>query len=63
MVRDGYIYGLSWFVVAAVLVWATGAWYWAIVPSYFGVFLWFFRDPPRSIPAGPGLMVSPGDGK
>ena len=63
MVRDGYIYGISLLLVAAVLVWATGGWYWAIVPVLLAAFfLWFFRDPHRNIPAGKGLVVSPGDG-
>src|SRR5579871_891166 len=64
MVRDGYIYGLSLLAVAAVLVWLTGGWFWAIVPVLLAAFfLWFFRDPARQIPAGNGLIVSPGDGK
>jgi phosphatidylserine decarboxylase len=63
MVRDGYIYGLSLLAVAGVLAWATGAWYWSIVPVLLAVFfLWFFRDPQRSIPRGEGLVVSPADG-
>ena len=63
MVRDGYIYGLSLLAVAAVLVWFTGSWPWAIVPVLLaGFFLWFFRDPHRVVPATPGLIVSPGDG-
>lgn len=63
MVRDGYIYGSSLLVVAMLVVWTTGSWLWAIPPMLLaGFFLWFFRDPQRNIPAGVGLIVSPGDG-
>ena len=63
MVRDGYIYGLSLLAVAVALVWATGHWAWGTAPLLLAAFfLWFFRDPQRTIPAGPGLIVSPGDG-
>jgi phosphatidylserine decarboxylase len=63
MVRDGYIYGFSLLAVAVVLAWATGNWAWGIVPVLLAAFfLWFFRDPYRTIPTGPGLIVSPGDG-
>ena len=63
MVRDGYIYGLSLFAVAAALQWATGHWAWAAPPLVLATFfLWFFRDPHRLIPAGDGLILSPGDG-
>ena len=42
-------------------------WYWwplALVPAVLllGV-VWFFRDPPRQIPQGPALVVSPADGQ
>src|ERR1700722_8335159 len=63
MVRDGYIYGLSLLVVAALVAWATGSLAWAIIPVLLAAFfLWFFRDPERLVPAGQGLIVSPGDG-
>jgi phosphatidylserine decarboxylase len=63
MVRDGYIYGLSLLAVACVLAWATGSWYWGIPPVVLAAFfIWFFRDPQRTVPSGPGLIVSPGDG-
>jgi phosphatidylserine decarboxylase len=63
MVRDGYIYGLSLLAVAIVLAWATGNWAWSIAPLLLAAFfLWFFRDPPRTVPTGEGLIVSPGDG-
>jgi len=63
MVRDGYIYGLSLVAVAAVVLWVTGVWAWAVLPLLLALFfLWFFRDPERLVPAGAGLIVSPGDG-
>ena len=64
MVRDGYIYALSLFAVAAALTWLTGACAWGIAPVLLAAFfLWFFRDPHRTIPTGKGLIVSPGDGR
>jgi len=63
MVRDGYIYGLSFLAVAGLLKWTTGSWAWSIAPVLLAAFfLWFFRDPRRTVPAGAGLIVSPGDG-
>jgi phosphatidylserine decarboxylase len=63
MVRDGFYYALGMLLVAAVLWWlrAPG---WGVIPLLFALFfLWFFRDPERAIPAEPGLIVSPADGK
>lgn len=63
MVRDGYIYSLSLIAVAVAVYWLTGGWAWSLVPVLLAAFfLWFFRDPTRTIPTGEGLIVSPGDG-
>lgn len=64
MVRDGYFYGLGLLAVAVVLWFFTGTSEWAVLPLLLAAFfLWFFRDPRRTIPQEPGLVVSPADGK
>lgn len=36
----------------------------AAILTVLGILIvWFFRDPPRTVPADPGLVVSPADGK
>ncbi len=63
MVRDGYFYALPLLAAAVLLGWLTQP-AWAVVPCLLAFFfLWFFRDPERTIPQQPGAVVSPGDGK
>jgi phosphatidylserine decarboxylase len=64
MVRDGIYYALGMAVVAAAIGWLTHSLFFACIPLLLAAFfLWFFRDPERTIPSGAGLVVSPADGK
>jgi phosphatidylserine decarboxylase len=55
---------MGWPLLLLTAVSAYYSWYAApVFGILFGLVVWFFRDPPRRIPEGPGLMLSPADGK
>ncbi|HYK49745.1 MAG TPA: phosphatidylserine decarboxylase [Terriglobales bacterium] len=63
MVADGYYYALALAGVAVLMGWLAGP-VWAVPVFLLALFfLWFFRDPERTIPDSPGAVVSPADGK
>jgi phosphatidylserine decarboxylase len=62
MVVDGIYYALGLAAAGAILAYLTNPW-WGLPLFIVAVFcLYFFRDPDRTIPAGP-VAVSPADGK
>ena len=63
MVRDGIFYAVGLLAVA-VVVWAVTHTVWLVlIPVLLMLFfLWFFRDPQRTISTEPGVIVSPADG-
>ena len=63
MVRDAYYYAIPLLAAAGLIGWVTRP-AWACPPVLLAAFfLWFFRDPQRTIPNSPNLLVSPADGQ
>jgi phosphatidylserine decarboxylase len=62
MVKEGYKFGLP--PIAAGLLCLIPRWTWpAGVLIFLGLFVfYFFRDPERTIPGDPGVVVAPADG-
>ncbi len=54
----------GWPLLALAILAAIYVWYLAFLPgALFCLVIYFFRDPPRRVPAGQGVIVSPADGK
>jgi phosphatidylserine decarboxylase len=63
MVRDAYYYALPLLGAAALVGWLAAP-LWAVPAVLLAFFFfWFFRDPERTVPDAPNLLVSPADGK
>jgi phosphatidylserine decarboxylase len=63
MVKDAYRFAIPPLAMGAAFVFFGWKWPGAILIA-LGLFVfYFFRDPARTIPAGPGTVVSPADGR
>jgi phosphatidylserine decarboxylase len=63
LAQEGYPYIIG-FATIAVIAFAIGGIWIALIPFLFMLFmLYFFRDPERKTPEGKGLFVAPADGK
>lgn len=62
LARESWPYLITVAALAAIAFWWRP---WASIPFVIllGFFAWFFRDPERNVPADPGTLVSPADGK
>jgi phosphatidylserine decarboxylase len=68
MIKEGYYFGLPPLALGVAAFFLRGYWRWlplaGILLVWLSVFVfYFFRDPERVIPTGPGIIVSPADGR
>jgi phosphatidylserine decarboxylase len=63
MVPDGYYYGVPLILAGILLGWLAGPLWAAPALVLAAFFLWFFRDPERTVPSLEASIVSPADGK
>ncbi|HEY6467290.1 MAG TPA: phosphatidylserine decarboxylase [Candidatus Acidoferrales bacterium] len=63
MVKEGYLFSAPLLVLGIIAL--IPGWHWTGgILIFLGLFvLYFFRNPKRVIPAAPGLVVSPADGR